>query len=349
LHRFLFDAITSPAGQILFCQAARKHQQKICLSLFICHFLQNRQISVQPLNPFHLQSRQALNSLQPDQMTKTKPLSASAPKNGSEFSLVSRKTLLALYDAMLRARVLDDYLLKLARKKGLRARYTSTRGQEGAVAAVIAALNARDILAPSRHCLVPSLIRTRSSTRPSRGNLPVFKLSWTAPAPPFLATLGFALEQARAQKKRVTAFFCSFHELSRPGARALLHQAGVERLPLLIVAHASRPATGKIAALRTPNPGFPVIAVDSHDAVGVYRVAFEAVTHARRGSGPTLIQCVPSPFTQIEDQRSCPLLKMERYLADRELITGGWATKFAHRYSRGLEAALAAVARGERA
>lgn len=122
---------------------------------------------------------------------------ALALKNGSEFSLVSHKTLLALFDAMLRARVLDEHLLKQARKKGLSARYASARGQEGAVAAVTIALEARDFLAPSRHYLVPSLIRTRSS----KGNSLVVRLSRTAPALPFQATLAFALEQARGQKK----------------------------------------------------------------------------------------------------------------------------------------------------
>jgi Dehydrogenase E1 component len=266
---------------------------------------------------------------------------ASAVKNGSEFSLVSHKTLLALYDAMLRARVLDEYLLKQARKKGLSALYASARGQEGAVAAVTIALGTRDFLAPSRHYLVPSLIRTRSS----KGNSLAVRLSRSVPALPFQATLGFALEQARGQKSRVTAFFCSAYELSRPAARAFLHQAGDERLPLLVVAHGSRPAAEQKAAVRPSNSGFPAIAVDSHDAVGVYRVACEAIAHARRGSGPTLIHCVPSPFPQMGGRRSCPLVKMERYLAGRKLIPDGWASKLARRYSRELESALAVAQR----
>ena len=278
-------------------------------------------------------------------MTKTaKPSSASAPANGNGFSLVSRKTLLALYDAMLRARILDEHLLGMARQKGLCARYASARGQEAAVAAVVIALGPRGVLAPSRHCLVPSLIQTRSS----RGN-PLHTGQFTrarlsAPSLPFQAALRLALEQAREQRSRVTAFFCSAHELSRPSARALFHQAGAERLPLLLVAHGSRPAAETMAAVRPSDTDFPAIAVDSHDAVGVFRVACEAIAHARRGSGPTLIQCVPSPFAQMEGRRSCPLKNMERYLAGRNLIPDGWAAKLTRRYSRNLEAALAATA-----
>jgi hypothetical protein len=282
------------------------------------------------------------NSPRPGLMTKTaKPSPASAPKNGSAFSLISRKTLLALYDAMLRARILDEYLLHLARKKGLRARYTSARGQEGAVAAVTIALGARDLLAPSRHCLVPSLIRAKWSS----GNSLAFSVPPADPALPLQAMLASAVQQAREQKKRVTAFFCSAHELSRPAARALLQKAGAERLPLLLVAHGSRPAAGADAAVCPFDPGFPVITVDSHDAVGVYRVAFEGMVHARRGNGPTLIQCLPSPFQQADGRRSCPLVKMERYLASRKLISDGWAAKLASRYSRELETALAEAAR----
>jgi TPP-dependent pyruvate/acetoin dehydrogenase alpha subunit len=100
-----------------------------------------------------------------------------------------------------------------------------------------------------------------------------------------------------------------------------------------------------MAYFRPSDPGFPAIPVDGHDAVGVYRVASEAMAHARRGSGPTLIQCLPSPFGQMDGRRGCPLANMERYLAGRKLISDGWAARLARRFTRELEAALPKTAR----
>jgi TPP-dependent pyruvate/acetoin dehydrogenase alpha subunit len=49
---------------------------------------------------------------------------------------------------------------------------------------------------------------------------------------------------------------------------------------------------------------FPFISVDGNDVAAAYRVASEAVTHARKGNGPTLIDCrLSTPGDPIENMR----------------------------------------------
>jgi len=67
----------------------------------------------------------------------------------------------------------------------------------------------------------------------------------------------------------------------------------------------------------------PTIPVDDSDAVAVYRVAYESIEKARRGAGPTLIQCIwhqsLSARSRAKDERADPVVYMEQYLRKRNL------------------------------
>lgn len=67
----------------------------------------------------------------------------------------------------------------------------------------------------------------------------------------------------------------------------------------------------------------PAIPVDDSDAVAVYRVAHESIEKARRGAGPTLIQCIRhrslSTRSRAKDERADPVVYMEQYLRKRNL------------------------------
>jgi pyruvate dehydrogenase E1 component alpha subunit len=65
----------------------------------------------------------------------------------------------------------------------------------------------------------------------------------------------------------------------------------------------------------------PSISVDGNDVVAVYRVATEAIAHARKGHGPTLIDC------QLVNPGD-PLQNMKKYLMRKGLVdekVDGWA------------------------
>jgi TPP-dependent pyruvate/acetoin dehydrogenase alpha subunit len=86
---------------------------------------------------------------------------------------------------------------------------------------------------------------------------------------------------------------------------------------------------------RAEGYGFPGVAVDGNDLLAVYEVAVEAVERARRGEGPTLIDCLTYrlSFHNTTDnpraylpagwleraEREDPIDRLQRYLAGRGL------------------------------
>jgi len=101
-----------------------------------------------------------------------------------------------------------------------------------------------------------------------------------------------------------------------------MRQAGKRNLPMLLVCQSDQ--HGDEISAQAQAFGFPGVIVDRDDAVAIYRVATEAITHARRGSGPTLIECRPWPLSgHIEGGRQAaryPILKMEEYLSSKGLF-----------------------------
>jgi pyruvate dehydrogenase E1 component alpha subunit len=90
--------------------------------------------------------------------------------------------------------------------------------------------------------------------------------------------------------------------------------------------------------LKTEACAFPAIAVDGSDAVAVYRVAHEAIAHARMGHGPTLIECLTDGSNPAD-----PILNMEKYLIRKGLFTEELKTEVIGGFSRELDAALEAA------
>jgi len=92
------------------------------------------------------------------------------------------------------------------------------------------------------------------------------------------------------------------------------------------VAHISQRASGY---------GFPGVTVDGNDVLSVYKAAHEAVTRARQGKGPSLIECVtyrlnshcPSisdtrdPMEVVEWKKHCPIRQFEKKLLDSGLLS----------------------------
>ena len=97
--------------------------------------------------------------------------------------------------------------------------------------------------------------------------------------------------------------------------------AGKRNLPILLVCHND---TDVDICQQAEDCGFPGVTVDGDDAVAVYRVATEAIAHARRGSGPTLIECKPWPLAAPSIGRRSkpidPILNMETYLVRKGLF-----------------------------
>jgi len=196
-------------------------------------------------------------------MTKSKNQSKPAETG---FSLISNQKLLALYSTMIACRRI------VGNSNGNSRRSTGKSGSlKGHEAAAVG--TAIDLL-PS-DTVVPAL-------------WPEAALKAINPAVPIAARVKLAkkAEPNDNGDRNITLFFS-------PGARGpqaqwlkALALAAEHSLPFLFVS-----LDGAEGFDAEPNIGFPTIAVDGNDVVAVYRVASEAITHARKGHGPTLIDC----------------------------------------------------------
>jgi TPP-dependent pyruvate/acetoin dehydrogenase alpha subunit len=128
-----------------------------------------------------------------------------------------------------------------------------------------------------------------------------------------------------------------------------LSEAAASRLPILFVcqtkllakrAEIGTPAFSEQIALHARKCGLPAIPVDGSDLVAVYRVATEAIAHARKGNGATLIECAACR-PEIE-----PIPKMEAYLSRKGLFSQELKREVRAGFSRELDAAVEAAGKG---
>ena len=99
--------------------------------------------------------------------------------------------------------------------------------------------------------------------------------------------------------------------------RQLLRVAHKQSLPIIYVQLEK-------ALLKTSRKQTDIISipVDKADVVAIYRVASEAIDKARRGAGPTLIQCVPFSLKKTSSANrhsQDPIRYMEYYLRKKNL------------------------------
>ena len=123
-----------------------------------------------------------------------------------------------------------------------------------------------------------------------------------------------------------------------------LNIAGVMKLPIVYVCDnncyaMSVPTTCSLAiediAIRAAGYGFPGVVVDGNDLLAVHQATQKAIDRARKGEGPTLIECKtyrwmghnfndPELYRQAEEKESwkqkCPVKRFEGYLKDRGLL-----------------------------
>ena len=128
-----------------------------------------------------------------------------------------------------------------------------------------------------------------------------------------LATGAALLHRAQARGNLVVAFVDA-KQFARN--RRFLRVANRQSLPIIYV------QTEKVS-LRTSPKQTDIIAipVDRADVVAIYRTASEAIDKARRGAGPTLIQCAPFSLKKVSSNHHShdPIRYMEYYLRKKNL------------------------------
>jgi TPP-dependent pyruvate/acetoin dehydrogenase alpha subunit len=289
-------------------------------------------------------------------MTTRKSKLAAESTSATSFSLISHGKLRALYSAMLQCQMLERRVRRLAAGKHLKDVRTGV-GEAVAAGIVLDLFHGDTICAPSGDLATPLLkgvpLRALLSTVASshhRGSPALSADFVDVNALPFSEIFADQLEltiraaRVSAKKKKIAVLFLNSKETATAEWEQFLCAAAAERLPVLFVCHSGRRKTDLVR--QAHRCGLPGITVDEEDVVAIYRVASEAITHARRGNGATLIEC--KRWTVRGQVRGRDAVhNMETYLMGKGLFSPAFKAKIGAFFERELDAA-AANARGTR-
>lgn len=285
----------------------------------------------------------------------------------SSNSLIPDDKLIAIYTSMLKCRMLRERVRNLARTGKKRA---FNLGSEAVAAATLIDVQCDDCLisAALHRCaallkglplanLLPPLSTRAASANAGFGAGRIHVASGVLVAP--LAGAGFrnlsaaglaagcAFAARHSNRENVAiAFYEGAH--TENSWRELFHFALAHNLPVILVrqsAHSLRQLSSRGRSGKGAPGSLPIIPVDANDAVAVYRVAHEAIAHARRGSGPTLIDCVSLRLVGDRKQDSDCIARMERYLQVKGLRPDKIRAGVTQKFTRALDAAASAARR----
>lgn len=155
---------------------------------------------------------------------------------------------------------------------------------------------------------------------------------------------GIALAARLRKEKRVALTYVGDGAMSTGSCHEGMNFAAVQKLPLLIIAENngwaySTPIEKQMAvrdiAARGKAYGILAVIVDGNDVLKVYEVTRAAAERARKGGGPSLIECktmrmkghaehddaryVPKKIFE-EWKKKDPILRFEKYLASKRLM-----------------------------
>lgn len=233
---------------------------------------------------------------------------------------LARDVLLTMYYYLRLTRALEERLGILYRQgKILGGVYLST-GQEAVSVGAASALEAEDVIVPSHRDLGAHLVRGIEPKEvlaqylgrmggPSRGrdgnvhfgdvrrNIVAF-LSPMADGIPVAAGVALAMKQEGTGRVAMTWF--GEGAASRGDFHEGVNLAAVLRVPVVFVCNNNQFAYSTPLDRQTRVPdigaraagyGIPGLTVDGNDILAVYGAARDAVSRARRGEGPSLIEC----------------------------------------------------------
>ncbi|HVX96026.1 MAG TPA: thiamine pyrophosphate-dependent enzyme [Polyangia bacterium] len=226
-----------------------------------------------------------------------------------------------LHRGMLRVRVLDEKMLHLQRQ-GRIGFYAESHGQEAAVIGAVAALEARDYVVPAHREIGAALYRGLplgkvvaqlfgNADDIGRGRqMPIHQaapraLNFIPPSSCVATQLPHAAGIAWAAKMRkdpiAVLAYLGEGATSAEDFHSGVNFAAVYKVPAVFLCEnnqwaistpASRQTASKTFAIKALAYGMPGVRVDGNDILAVYAAVSEAVTRARAGGGPTLIEAV---------------------------------------------------------
>jgi pyruvate dehydrogenase E1 component alpha subunit len=271
--------------------------------------------------------------------SKEQDAATKAIHNG--FSLISDEKLLQLYTSMVKCRMIEERARGLLKQNELADKDEIAMGREASEVGATIDLLAEDTVVPLSRDVAVNYIKGVSLDKifgqiSARADEPV-------PASPLDLATSAALANKTKKNGKIAVAFLGDGTASHGSFHEALTTARAHQLPILFICHeilstesGSRSLQAEIEkiALEEQPCSFPHIAVDGNDVVAVYRVATEAIAHARRGNGPTFIEC-KGERSKAHD----PILNMEMYLKRKGLFSKKTKLEIAAGFTEILDAA----------
>jgi pyruvate dehydrogenase E1 component alpha subunit len=286
---------------------------------------------------------------------------------------IAPEELRRFYRAMLLGRRFDERMLRLQRQ-GRIGTFAPIKGQEAAQIGSVATLRGADWMVPSFRETASMLWRGWSMERmllffagyleggqpaPDQRDLPI--CIPVATQLPHAVGLAYAA-QYRGDEAVVMAY-CGDGATSEGDFHEAMNFAGVWHVPMVFIVQNNQWAISiplkkqthsRTIAQKALAYGFPALQVDGNDVLAVYAASREAVDRARRGDGPTLIECVtyrlgmhttsddPTKYRSAEEvqawERKDPLTRFGAYLQKRNLLDPGLEEEIDAEIGRAVEA-----------
>jgi pyruvate dehydrogenase E1 component alpha subunit len=264
--------------------------------------------------------------------------------------------LLKLQRAMLFARRFDERKLTLQRQ-GKMGTFGPIKGQEASQIGAVAALEPDDWLVPAFREMGAELLRGREPETVllmyagygEGGRLPEGVNNFPIAIPVASQTLhavGVAYAMKHRKTDRVAMTFFGDGATSEGDFHEAMNFAGVFQAPVVFVCQnnqwaisipRAKQTRSKTLAQKALAYGMPGIQVDGNDVLAVYTAASEAVSRARSGGGPSMIECVTyrmSVHTTADDPtryrtdeeveewvKRDPITRFHKYLIDKGLMS----------------------------
>lgn len=278
---------------------------------------------------------------------------------------LSRDKSLELYYKLILTRKFDEKVSQLFREEGLPEKPISGIGQEATSVGATFALEKRDYVMPSLRTrgafltkgltaeeLLLEIYRKEGSKSAGRwtahhvGDLEKGVLLGSAVIGSSVqVAVGTALASQIKGTDQVTLVFFGDGASSGGDIHAAMNFAAVKNLPVIFICENNRWALSTSIAKQMKNPniadraigyGIPGQIVDGQNIVDVYSATKEAVLRARKGDGPTLLECKTYHFRghseshQPDDGRPveeltywrnrCPVKIYKNYLINEKVI-----------------------------
>lgn len=301
---------------------------------------------------------------------------------------LKNEELLELLYWMELTRALDERILALFKQRKVAGTVFSQLGHEAISVGAAQALEPGDVVAPLHRDLGAFLVRGMSPRRilaqilgrvdgPSRGrdvnmhglgDLSLGILAYVSHIPQSLAVaLGAAHAFQYRREDRVALAYFGDGGFSEGGSHETLNLAAVLRSPIVFVLENNQYAystplkyqcaIGDLSE-RARGYGMPGVTIDGNDVLAVRRTTSEAIERARRGEGPSLIECktlrmrghaVHDPASYVPKellekwQARDPIDRLVKRLTEGRILTPESHREMEERISRELDEAVSAA------